>query len=167
MYSYINFLGNKNVTATPMDPIDLMTILNNIQTVLPSYLSLPRYPNTNIWSFYKFLKIHPLVYNNTLFISLIGPLLENTFHLQLDCMHTVTMFNTALFKIFQINLQNTYFAITNDEKYFTCPIDLDILKCLGCKGHYCSLAGGLYPIHNKTVPLPYILEMVISPLAPF
>ena len=60
------------------------------------------------------------------------------------------MVNTALLKTFKIELKNTYLAITNDEKYFTHPIDMDIMKCLVPKGHYCSLSGGLYPIHNHT-----------------
>ena len=35
------------------------------------------------------------------------------------------------------------------EKYFICPIDLDIMKCLVSKDHYCSLSGGLYAIQNN------------------
>ena len=46
--------------------------------------------------------------------------------------------------------KNTYLAITNDENYFTYPIDMDIMNCLIPKGYYYSLSGGLYPIHNHT-----------------
>ena len=62
IYSYLNTLSTKIVTPTLIDPTDLKIILNNIQTVVPSYLSLPSDPSTNTWSFYKFLKIQPLVY---------------------------------------------------------------------------------------------------------
>ena len=60
------------------------------------------------------------------------------------------MVNTALNKTFKIELKTTYFAINNDKKYFTYPIDIDIMKCLISKGHYCSLSGGLYTIYNQT-----------------
>ena len=41
-------------------------------------------------------------------------------------------------------------AITDDEKYLIHPMDMDIMKCVISKGHYCSLSGGLYPIYNHT-----------------
>ena len=120
-----------------IDPIGLKTILTNIQTVIPSYLSLPNDRNTNIWSFYKFLEIHPLIYSDTLIISLIVPLVDSTFHLQLYHIHTIAVVNTVLGKTFKIEQRNTYLDITDDENYFTHPIDMDIMKCLICKGHCC------------------------------
>ena len=44
--------------------------------------------------------------------------------------------------------KTTYLAKINDEKYFTHLINMDIMKCLISKGHYCSLSGGLYPTYN-------------------
>ena len=70
------------------------------------------------------------MYNNSLIISLVVPLVDNTFHLQLYHIHTVPMVNTAIHKTFQIDLQNSYLAITDDKKYFTHPIDINIMKCL-------------------------------------
>ena len=58
------------------------------------------------------------------------------------------MVKIALHKTFQFNLKNTYLAITDEEKYFIHPIDLD-MKCLVSKSHYCSLSGGLYNIKNN------------------
>ena len=40
IYSYINTLSYKIVTPTLINPVDLKTILNNVQTVIPLYLSL-------------------------------------------------------------------------------------------------------------------------------
>ena len=60
------------------------------------------------------------------------------------------MVNMALCKTLKIELQTTYLAKTDDEKYFTHPIGMDIMKCLISKCHYCSLSGGLYPIYNQT-----------------
>ena len=88
-----------------IDPIALKTILTDIQAVVPSDLSLPNDPNTNIWSFYEFLEIHPLIYNETLIISLIVSLEDSTFHLQLYGTHAIPMVNMALCKTFKIEVK--------------------------------------------------------------
>ena len=41
----MNALGNKIITPTLIDPVDLKTILFNKQGFTPSYLSLPSDPN--------------------------------------------------------------------------------------------------------------------------
>ena len=56
----------------------------------------------------------------------------------------------ALLKTSKIKLKTTYLAITDDEKYFSHLTDMNIMKCLISKGHYCSLSGGLYPIYSHT-----------------
>ena len=61
IYNYTNTLRSKIVTPMLVSPIDLKTILTNIQAVFPSCLSLPNDPNTNIWYFYEFLETHPLI----------------------------------------------------------------------------------------------------------
>ena len=53
------------------------------------------------------------------------------------------MVNMALHETFKIELKTSYLAITDDEKFFTHSIDMDIMKCLISKGHYCSLSGGI------------------------
>ena len=115
IYNYINTLGSKIVTPSLTDAIDLETIPTNIQAVIPSYLSLPNDLNTNIWSFYKCLEIYPLIYNEILIISLIVPLVDSTFHVQLYCIHIIPMVNKALCKTLKIELKTTYLAITDDK----------------------------------------------------
>ena len=48
----------------------------------------------------------------------------------------------------QIILSNPYLGVTDSEQYYTDPIDMDIMKYLISKGHYCSLSGGLYPVQG-------------------
>ena len=50
IYNCTDSLGNQVVTPTIIKPVDVRTILNNIQNIIPKYLSLPGEPNTNIWS---------------------------------------------------------------------------------------------------------------------
>ena len=58
------------------------------------------------------------------------------------------MVNTALCKTFQNAQRNNYLAITDVEKYFICPIGIDIMKYLLFKDHYCSISEGLYHLQN-------------------
>ena len=88
-------------------------------------IPIPINPNSNIWSFYKFLKIHPLVYNDTLIVTLIVLLVDNTFHIQICHIHIVPTINTTLCKTFQTDIMNTSLVKKHDEKYFTHPIDID------------------------------------------
>ena len=83
IYNYVHFLNNKIVAPTLIHPVDLRRILHNIWIVIPKYLSLLNNPNPNIWSFWGFLKVHPLIFNVTLIISIVVPLVDNTFPLQL------------------------------------------------------------------------------------
>ena len=119
-----------NCYCTLTDPIGLKSIINNIQKVMPQYLSLSSDPNANSWSFYVFLKVHPFIFNHTLIISLVVPLVGNTFHLQLYQIHSIPIVHTMFHNTLTIQSTNPYLAITNDKQYYACPIDMVIIKCL-------------------------------------
>ena len=95
-------LGNKNVTSISAYAIDLETILKHIHKVLPNYLSIPSVPDSNIWYFYDFLKICPIIFNNTLEISIIMSIVDNTFHMQLYQLHIGPVVNNMLNQTIQI-----------------------------------------------------------------
>ena len=75
---------------------------------IPKYLSLPSDPDVNIWSFYDFLEVHLLIFNATLIISIIVPLVDNTFDVQLYEIHGVPAVNTNLSRSLHIHLINLY-----------------------------------------------------------
>ena len=51
-------LSSKIITPTLVNPVDIRTVLGNIQKVIPKYITLPNEANPNIWSFYSFLKVN-------------------------------------------------------------------------------------------------------------
>ena len=55
-------------------------------------------------------------------VILVVTLINNTFHLQLYQLHSVSMVNTTPHKTIQ--LTNPYLAITNDEQNYACQRDL-------------------------------------------
>ena len=54
-----------------------------------------------------------------------------------------------LHKTLTIQLTNSYFAMTDNEQYYICQVNMDIMKCLVSKGHYFSLSRGLYPVQGS------------------
>ena len=46
---------------------------------------------------------------------------------------------------------NPYLARTDDEQYYTHPVDVDIMKSLLSKGHYFSISEGSYPIKRVQI----------------
>ena len=71
IYNYIDFLSNKIVTLNQIYPIELRTILNSIQNIIPKYLNFQSGPNINNSSFSDFLNVHQLIFNDTLIISIV------------------------------------------------------------------------------------------------
>ena len=106
IYNYIDSLDNRKVTLTLINPVELKAILKSIQKIIAKYLSLLNNLNTDIWSFYDFLKAHPLIINDTLMICLIVPLLDNTFHLKLHQVHSIQIVHTMLYKTLTIEIAN-------------------------------------------------------------
>ena len=103
---------------------------------------------STIIQFYNF--VPSIIFNYTLIISITVPLIDNTFHLQLY-QSTVSSGNTKLHEILITHLMITYLTITNDEQYYTCPVDMDIMRHLVPKWHYRSQSGGLYPVQGSNV----------------
>ena len=74
------------VTHTLNGPVGLGAILNNIQKGIQKYICLLNNPNK---SFNYVLKVHPVIVNDTLIMSLPVLLTDNTFHLQMYQVHNI------------------------------------------------------------------------------
>ena len=93
---------------------------------IPKHLSVPSDPSTNIFSFYNFPNVYPIIFIVTLIISAVALLVNNTFHLQLYKVHSVLVVRTLLHEMLHIHPNSLYLAITNDKQYYTCPAIMDI-----------------------------------------
>ena len=140
------------VTSTLIDPVDLRAILKTYRKSFQdtSYISLSSNPNTNVWSCYNTLQVHPLIFNDTLIISLVVPPVHNTFHLQMHQIHSAPVLNSMLPKALFIHITNPYLVVNDDGQYCNHPVKMDIMKCLVSIEHYCSLSGGLYSLQGST-----------------
>ena len=156
IYKYIS---NNIVTPTLVNLINLRAKMTNIWKIPPEYLSLPSNPETNIWPYYKSIKVHPITLNDTIKISTVVLLINNPFHLQLYQLHSVSMLKTMLHKSIQIELTNAYLVITDDKQCHASPRDSGIMKCLISRRHFCSLSGSLFPVKGTIAHLHYTSKM--------
>ena len=82
-----------------------------------------------------------------LIIYIVVHIVDNTFTPVQVC--SIPVANAMLNKTLPYMCNKSLF-ITDDEQYYTHPVDMDIMKCLVSEGHYCSLSGGLCPVQGST-----------------
>jgi uncharacterized coiled-coil protein SlyX len=76
LYIQLNALAIGHLTPSIMAPSELRSLLLTIKTKLPRTLQLPGNPDTDLWSFYKFLTCTSTTHDNKLLIILSIPLLD-------------------------------------------------------------------------------------------
>jgi hypothetical protein len=76
LYIQLNALALGHLTPSIMAPGELRSLLLDIKTTLPRTLQLPGNLDSDLWSFYKFLKCTSTTHNNQLLIVLSVPLLD-------------------------------------------------------------------------------------------
>ena len=87
----------------------------------------------------------PQIFNDTLNISLIIPIVDNTFHQY--CARYPTDIHHAP-RDPNYTIENPYLANKSQLKYNACTVEIDIMKYLVLKGNYSYLSGGLYPVQG-------------------
>ena len=72
---YLNIHSTGKLATTVTDPIHFKHELLKINKHLPTRLSLPEDPHENIWHYYRFLTVTPVIHNDRLILIKI-PLID-------------------------------------------------------------------------------------------
>ena len=64
-------------------------------------------------------------------------------------LHSVPVVNIMVHMTIQVRLTNPHLSITSDEKYYAHPMEMDIIKYLVSKGHFCSLSGDIHTVKDS------------------
>ena len=67
--AYLNICITGKLTPSITDLIDLRQELLRINKQLPTRLSLPEDPPTNVWHYYRFLTVSPVTHGNKLVLK--------------------------------------------------------------------------------------------------
>ena len=115
---------NPNIT----DPIHLRQELIKINKQLPTQLSLPENPKTNIWHYYKFLTITPINNDNKKIPMIKIPLIDLDSNITLYKIYNLPIFHNEISKSVIYNIEVKNLAVTKDNKYAAILSDTEFIK---------------------------------------
>ena len=124
--------------------------LIKIHKQLPQKITLPENPKTNIWHYYKFLTVTPVIDRNQFILVVRIPLLDTDFSMTLYKVYNLPIYNPTIGKSLKYNLEGSNFAVTKDNNYVTILSEPEFIQCTLAQGHFCSLNTALYHVdHSK------------------
>ena len=144
--SYLSTFTTGKLTPQMIDPAHLRQELLKINKQLPPKITLPEDPTINIWHYYRFLTITPMVHGNQLLLMIKIPLLDSDSTMTLYKIHNLPIYNSDIGKSLSYQLEGSNLAITKDNIYVTILTEAEFIQCTLAQGHFCSLNTALYHI---------------------
>ena len=152
LYEYMRALASQELNHMIVPPDILKRILDKIEEDIKSNarLKLCKDPETNIWSYYRTVKLTPIVLQDYLLLILTVPLVDQLHQMNLYKVHNLPMLHPTLNVHAQYELEGTYFATMMDSMFISLPTALDVKLCLVTNGHLCMFNQALYWVeHTK------------------
>ena len=148
LYEYMRALASQELNPMIVPPDILKKILHKIEEDIKSNarLKLCEDPETNIWSYYRTVKLTPMVLQYYLMLILTVPLVDQSFQMNLYKVHNLSMLHTTLNVHAQYELEGTYFATMMESMFISLPTALDVKLCLVTNEHLCMFNQALYPV---------------------
>ena len=145
-------LASQELSPMIIPPDILQDILHKIETDIKSYarLKLCEDPETNIWSYYRTIKLTPIVLEDYLMLILTVPLVGQSLHMNLYKVHNLPMLHPTLHVHAQYEIDSCYLATGMDGMFITLPTSLDVRLCLMTNGHLCMFIQALYPVEHTS-----------------
>ena len=143
-------LASQELNPMIIFPDILKKILHRIEEDIKSNarLKLCEDPETNIWSYYRTVKLTPIVLDDYLMLILTVPLVDQSLHMNLYKVHNLPMLHPTLNVHVQYELEGSYLAMMMEGMFITLPAALDVKLCLVTNGHLCMFNQVLYPVDH-------------------
>ena len=150
LIEYMRALASQELNPMIIPPDILKKILHNIEEDIKSHarLKLCENPETNIWSYYRTIKLTPIVLEDYLTLILTVPLIDQSLHMNLYKVYNLPMLHPALHVHVQYEIENLYLATVMDGMFVTLPTALDVKLHLMMNGHLCMFKQALYPVEH-------------------
>ena len=148
LFEYMKVLASQELNPMIIPPDVLKTILHKIEKDIKYHarLQLCEDPDTNIWSYYRTIKLMPIVLDDYLMLILTVPLIDQSLHMNLYKVHNLPMLHPTLHVHVQYEIEGSYLATVMDGMFITLPTALDVRLCLMMNGHLCMFNQALYPV---------------------
>ena len=152
LLEYVRALVSQGLNPMIIPPDILKTILHKIEIDFKSHarLKLCEDPDTNIWSYYRTIKLTPIVLEDYLMLILTVPLVDQSMHMHLYKVHILPMLHLTLHVHVQYEIEGSYLATVMDGMFITLATALDVRLCLMMNGHLCMFNPALYPVECKS-----------------
>ena len=143
-------LASQELNPMIIPPDVLKNILHNIELDIKSHarLKLCEDPEANIWSYYRTIKLTPIVLEDCLMLILTIPLVNQSLNMNLYKVYNLPMLHPVLHVHVQYEIENTYLATVMDGMFITLPTAIDVKLCLMTNGHLCMFKQALYPVEQ-------------------
>ena len=150
LFEYMRALASQELNPMIIPPDILKDIIHKIETDIKSHarLKLCEDPETNIWSYYRTIKLTPIVLEDYLMLILTVPLVDQSLHMNLYKVYNLPMLHPILHVHAQYELKSSYLATIMDGMFITLPTALDVKLCLMTNGHLCMFKQVLYPVEQ-------------------
>ena len=137
-----------------VDPHHLRKELMKINNQLPTSLSLPQDPTTNIWHYYKFRTVTPIIQDDKLIMMIRIPLSDLDSNMILFKIYNLPIYNHDTGKSLKYRLEGNNLAVTKGQKYFAILSESNFIRCTMAAGHFCNIDNALYHVDSSTCCLP-------------
>ena len=148
LFEYMRALASQKLNPMIIPPDILKNILHKIEADIKSHarLKLCEDPETNIWLYYRTIKLTPIILEDYLMLILTVPLIDQSLHMNLYKVYNLPMLHPTLHVHVQYEIENLYLATIMDGMFITLPTALDVKLCLMTNGHLCMFKQALYPM---------------------
>ena len=148
LFKYMRALASEELSHMIIAPDILKNILHKIETDIKSHarLKLCEHPETNIWSYYRTIKLTPIVLDDYLMLILTVPLVDQSLHMNLYKVHNLPMLHPTLHVHAQYEIVGSYLTAVMDGMFITLPTALYVRLCLMTNGHLYMFNQVLYPV---------------------
>ena len=145
LFQYMRALASQELNPIINPPDILKNILHRIETDIKSHarLKLCKDLETNIWSYYRTIKLTPIVLEVYLMLILTIPLIDQSLHMNLYKVYNFPMLHPMLHVHTQYEIENLYLATIMDGMFISLPTALDVKLCLMTNGHLCMFKQAL------------------------
>ena len=141
-------LASQELNPMIIPPDVLKTILHKIEIDIKSHarLKLCEDPDTNILSYYRMIKLTPIVLEDYLMLILTVPLVDQSMPMNLYKVHNLPIIHPTLHVHAQYEMEGSYLATIMDGMFIALPTALDVRLCLMTNGQLCMFNQVLYPV---------------------
>ena len=149
LYEYMRALASQELNPMIVPPDILKRILHKIEDIKSNArLKLCKDPETNIWSYYRTVKLTPIVLEDYLMLILTVPLVDQLLQMNLYKVHNLPMLHPTLNVHAQYEQEGTYFTTMMESMFISLPTTLDVKLCLVTNGHLCMFDQALYLVEH-------------------